>query len=249
MANIFLAQPDAMTVATQVERVRLLEDGRPALVLAENAMRPAGGGQPADRGLIVTATGPVPVSEVVKSEGATWVVASGGEFEVGQDVRIEVDEARRRLLSQGHSLTHLMMAAVREVAEGYESKGADISDCGRHIELRFRSSAPVGEGQLRELDRRTRSRIARGLPITITRVRSMEDAARTLEHWRVDPDLNLGGKIRVVTIEGVDANPCSGSHVSSTAEIGPYAVVGHDARPNGLNFLMVEKLAAWTYWF
>lgn len=249
MANIFLARPEALQIETRIEQIRLLDDGRPALILAENPFRPAGGGQPADHGHLVSGSRTYLVSEVHKADGATWVVASNGTFEPGQPVEVFVDAERRKLLSQGHTLTHLMMATIRETVPGYESKGADIADAGRAIELRFRSEAIVTENMIREIDRATRSRITRAIPVSVTRARSMDEAARSFEHWRVDPDLALGGKVRVVVIEGIDANPCSGSHVGSTAEIGPYAVTGHEARRLGLNLLRLEKLPAWTYWY
>ena len=141
------------------------------------------------------------------------------------------------------------MATAREVVPGYQSKGADIADNGAEIELRFLSSAPVTQEMIREIDRRTRSRIAKAIPIAIERARSMADAEASYTNWRVDPDLNLGGRIRVVVIDGVDANPCSGSHVASTDEIGPYAMRGHITKMSVVNMVRMEKLKSWIYWF
>jgi alanyl-tRNA synthetase len=248
MANIFLSRPQDLQVQTRIERVQRLEDGSAALALAENPLRPAGGGQPADHGSILSAAEAVAIKGVRKANGETWVVAEGA-FEPGQLIEARVDVDRRRLLSQGHTLTHTMMAGIRDVVAGYESKGADIAEDGRSIELRFRAPAPVTRELIWEIDRRTRSRVLQAIPVTIERARSMDAAAQTYERWRVDPDLHLGGKIRVVVIEGVDANPCSGSHVASTADIGPYAVHGHEARPLGLNLLRIELVPVWTYWF
>jgi Ser-tRNA(Ala) deacylase AlaX len=249
VSNIFLSQPDTLSIETRVAKHRILEDGRPAIVAAENPLRPAGGGQPADYGLVVSDRGDISVNEVLKADGETWLALSHGAFDVGDRIQVSVNPRRRRLLSQCHTLTHLAMAVARELVPGYESKGADISEDGTDIELRFLSEQPLTDELVEAIDRRTRSGIAQALPITIERARSIANAAGSYPKWRIDPGLNLSGRIRIIVIEGMDANPCSGSHVGSTAEIGPYAMLGHSADKSGRNILRLKKLECWTYWY
>lgn len=249
MTNIYLSQPNRLSVDTRVEKIRSLGDGGTAIVAVENPVRAAGGGQPADDGTVIAAEGEFPILKVAKSEGDTWLMLPFCPLEVGDHIRVIVDAERRQRLSQGHTLTHLAMAAAREIAPGYESKGADIDEDGVGIELRFMSHQPISSQMAEDIDRRTRSNIARAVPVTIERARSMADAEAAYPMWRVDPDLQLSGRIRVIVIEGIDANPCSGSHVSSTADIGPYALAGHTVHAKGFNILRLEKLEAWTYWY
>lgn len=245
MANIYLSHPDILEVDTVVVRYRVMDDGSPAIVVAANPVRPAGGGQPADRGVAHTDQGSIPITAVIKHDGETWLVMPCGAYSEGDPIGISVDPARRRLLSQAHTFTHLMMAGAREVVPGYTSKGADIDDDGVSIELRFLSSVPVTPDMVREIDRRTRSRILNPLPVLVERARSVEEAAAHYPNWRVDPDLNLSGKVRVIVIAGIDANPCSGSHVSTTGDIGPYTVKDHTTSYSNLNKLHINKVNYW----
>ncbi len=246
MPNIYLARPDALDLETCVTKTRPLAEGLTGVVLAENPFRSAGGGQPADRGTLALDRRVIRVVDVRKDDGETWILLPG-PVDPGAKVRAMVDARRRHLLSQAHSLTHLLMAGFKESVPGYESKGADISEAGL-LELRFLSVLPLTEETMRQVDRRTRSRIAVSLPIRAERARSIEKAAETYPTWRVDPGLGLSGKIRVIVIEGLDANPCSGSHVSSTAEIGPYEMLGVERRGE-LNVVSARKLAAWSCWY
>jgi alanyl-tRNA synthetase len=249
MANIFMAQPDNLSINTIIARWRDLPNGSHAVVLDENPFRPAGGGQPRDYGVILREGRVCPVEDVFKEAGETWIALPNGDMAVGDTVTAKVDAARRLRLSQGHTLTHLAMASIRQHVPGYESKGADIDENGVGMELRFLSQEPVPRETIQAIDRHVRRLIAQSIPVRIERARSVAQAEATYPDWRIDPDLNLSGKIRVVVIEGVDANPCSGSHVASSAQIGPYELVDHSANDGNFNRIRINKSDVWTYWF
>jgi Ser-tRNA(Ala) deacylase AlaX len=249
VANIYLSRPDEMRVATRVESCALGADGRAEIVLAENPFRPAGGGQPADHGWVEASGRVLAVESLRKSGGEVRITLAAGPIAAGEEVQAQVDAVRRRRLSQCHSLTHLLMAGLKEVVPGFESKGAEIDDEGCGIELLFKGGSPVSPDLLANVDRIARGRIAQAVPIRVERVKSPEAAAATYPEWRVDPGLGLSGKIRVIVIEGIDANPCSGTHVRSTSEIGPFAILGFEPRGSDAYSLHAEKRDDWSYWF
>ena len=249
--NIFLANPDLLTLETTVSDVRSMPGEKTAFATAENIVRPAGGGQPADTATVATAAGSYTVGTVSKADGKTWLLVNGpvdSDLLVGARVMLNVDSMRRERLSRCHSLTHLAMAAVKEHIPGYESKGADIADDATAIELRFLASAPLTQNLINSIDRRTRSLIAQAIPISVERAKSMLDAEALYDKWRVDPDLTLSGKIRVINIAGIDVNPCSGSHVGSTDAIGPYGIVGHATDHADINRIFLKRYDCWMYW-
>ena len=249
--NIYLSS-DELDVQTRIELVRTLEDGRVAIAVAANNVRPAGGGQPADWATLFAATGEASIGHVFKQAGETWLVVDGPcalGLAAGQPIRLAVDPVRRHNLSRAHSLTHLAMAAIRRNVEGYESKGADIGEDTTSLELRFRADTLLDPKRVEAIDREIRSLIARAIPISVERVKSMARAEALFPAWRVDPGLGLTGKIRVIHIEGVDANPCSGSHVRSTAEIGPFAMFDHRLDPDGIYHLNLRRQDTWSYWY
>ena len=251
MTNIFLAQPGLLEHATAIKQVRPHEGGGFALAVHENIARPAGGGQPADRGALTLEGHTLPLEAVLKRDGETWLVVYGlvGPPTPGTPVALSVDAPRRQLLSRGHSLTHLLMAAIRQRMPGYESKGADLSEDGGAIQLRFRCDAKPTAADLTAIDRQTRSWIARDLPVEVAKARGVEEARALFPEWRVDPDLGLSGRIRVIRIRDVDANPCSGSHVVSTGAAGPYDLGDPRQRPDGVVVLNAKVLNAWAGWY
>ncbi|WP_341487858.1 hypothetical protein [Pararhizobium sp. A13] len=99
------------------------------------------------------------------------------------------------------------------------------------------------------MDAVVRHLIAKDAPVTFATVKSLEDGASRYSRWRVDSSLGLTGKIRVVDIAGIDANPCSGSHVKSTGEVGPYIFSQEETREGDLHHFHAERTATWMYWF
>ena len=67
-----------LALDTQVAKYRIVESGNPAITLVENPIRPAGGGQPADHGTIVTGEGQIHIEQVIKSDGETWLYLPTG---------------------------------------------------------------------------------------------------------------------------------------------------------------------------
>lgn len=251
MANIFTTQPDLMIHETQVTRVQETPEGRWAITVAENIVRPSGGGQPQDHATLQTTDGYAPVGLVIKRDGETWIEVDGvlgTPPRPGDRVVLRLDEARRFNLSRCHSLTHLGMAAVRQHVSGYESKGADIAENASDLTLCFRADGPLDGADLRQIDKLLRNFIHRAIPIRAERMRSMEAAALAYPSWRVDPDNTLSGRVRVIHIEGVDANPCSGSHVTNTAQIGPFEIRGCRVDGRGVTNLDLRRVETWMSW-
>lgn len=251
MANVFNARPDLMVHQTRVTGVRDTPDGTLAVALAENIVRPAGGGQPQDRARLRTRFGDAPAGRVFKADGETWIEVDGvieGRLEPGDPIGVRVDEARRQNLSRCHTLTHLGMAAVRRDVTGYESKGADIADNATDVVLRFRCAEAPGAIELRRIEKRMRSMIHRAIPVRIGKSRSLEAAAATYPEWRVDPDSALSGRVRIVHIEGVDANPCSGSHVADTSQVGPFELLDCRMDGRGTVNLALRRTECWMTW-
>ncbi|MGR9154632.1 hypothetical protein ACU8L5_36055 (plasmid) [Rhizobium leguminosarum] len=251
MTNIFLREPKLYTNLTAVRRVSVVGTDA-AVVLDQNIVRPEGGGQPRDHGSVTVGDQVFPIGQVVKSEGETWLRLSGAGSappEEGELVSVSVDRERRATLSKSHSLTHLMMAAGKKCLEDFDSKGAAIDEAGQIVTISFRTSSVVDDIAINMIDAVVRHLVAKDAPVTFTTVKSLEEGAKRFPRWRVDSTLGLSGKIRVVDIAGIDANPCSGSHVETTGDVGPYRMF-HDLVLDGdIYRFSAERTRTWMYWF
>jgi alanyl-tRNA synthetase len=187
--------------------------------LAESYFYPAGGGQPADRGRIDG----IPVVDVIAEDGAiVHELAEVPPFAVDDVVAGEVDPDFRRFTARAHTASHVVYGAARRQCEELGYAGFDISD--ERVRIDLETSTPL------DTDRLTAIASACNTVVWEDRAVSWEqlEAARAREDDEVafnvkteEGVFDAGGPVRVVRIADWDAAACGGTHVRSTAAIGP----------------------------
>jgi misacylated tRNA(Ala) deacylase len=189
------------------------------IVLDRTIFYPAGGGQPGDTGTLVRADGTrVALADTRKGEtGILHVPAEGQALpEAGETVTLEIDWARRHRHMRMHTALHLLCAVVPAGVTGGQI-GAERSrldfDPG---EVVFDKAAI--EAGLNRL-------IAQDAPVVPRWVEESELDARPelVRTMSVQPPRGAG-RIRLLDIAGVDLQPCGGTHVARTGEIGAVVV-------------------------
>jgi misacylated tRNA(Ala) deacylase len=178
-----------------------------------------GGGQPGDRGRLAVAGGPaLEVVDTIRAEGRiAHRLADGSETPAaGASLVAEIDWQRRHRLMRMHSAMHLLCAAVACPVTGGQV-GADRSRLDFDLQ-----GAAVDKDEVAE---RVARWIAEDRPIRFMWIDADEldtrpELVRTMS---VRPP-RIGGRIRLVEVEGVDLQACGGTHVRSTGEIGALTV-------------------------
>jgi len=213
---VFRADPYARSCAATVVAV----DER-GVVLDRTVFYPMGGGQPGDIGVLSLADGQVlSVVDTVKGDAAgtvCHVLAPGaGAPAVGTAVIAEIDWPRRYRLMRVHTCMHLLSAVLR-----YPVTGGQVGD-GRG-RLDFDIPAPTLDKAAITL--RLNELIRDGHPVRAEAIEDGELAARPelVKTMAVKPPTGQG-KVRLVRIEALDLQPCGGTHVASTGEIGAVTV-------------------------
>ena len=182
---------------------------------------PTGGGQPGDTGLLRLPSGQaIAIVDTVKGDALDEVihVADPGAAlpEPGSEVVAEIDWQRRHRLMRMHTCLHLLCSVVPgavtggQVADGRGRLDFDIPGSGL-------DKAAIAA--------RLNALIAAAHPVT-PRWIGDEDLAAQPELVRtmsVKPPTGTG-RVRLMEVAGVDLQPCGGTHVRNTAEIGPVAV-------------------------
>jgi misacylated tRNA(Ala) deacylase len=220
MSKLGYAHPQVLEVTTCVAEVVAMPSSGSRIRINDDLFRFAAGGQPADKGWLAWNGGQVRVEDVARRDGQTWLFSGTCPMELeGQAVVASIDAKRRRQLSRCHSLTHILMGCLRRHVPGFECRGAEISEDGDRAMILF--SACTVSAEMIDLGvADARAAIALGADVAIVKFKSISAAKARFPHLRIDPDLQLNGRVRVVDIVGVDTNPCSGSHVLDIAEIG-----------------------------
>lgn len=213
--QIYLSDPYRKSIAATV--IGLTEEG--GIVLDRTIFYPRGGGQPGDSGVLDWEGGRIPIATAVKGEGAAIVLIPAEPCKmpaVGADVGQSLDWDRRHGHMRIHTALHLLSVVLAFPVTG----GAIGADKGR---LDFDmpdmpEDKAVIEGRLNAL-------VTRDLPVTEDWITEAELDANPglVKTMSVQPPRGAG-RIRLIRIgEGsgqVDLQPCGGTHVRRTGEIG-----------------------------
>lgn len=181
-----------------------------------------GGGQPGDTGVLRWADGEMAVANTVKGEGEAimHLPAEGAALPpVGTRVSAVLDWARRHRHMRMHSSMHLLCSLI-------PGAGVTGGQCGAE---RSRLDFDLAEPPTREfLTEKLNELIAADHPISTSWITDDElDANPGLVRTMSVAPPRMGGKIRLVRIGAeppVDLQPCGGTHVARTGEIGRVVV-------------------------
>ena len=201
--------------------------------LAESPFYAAGGGQIADVGTIECADGDcrARVEDVFRlgDDQVLAVVLERGELKSDERVLARVDRVARHATEANHTATHLLQAALRERLGGH------VRQAGSYVgpdKLRFDFSHGQGltEAELRDVEDQVNAWIARNDPVRP--ITTTLDEAKRLGAMALFGE-KYGEVVRMVEVGeggGGGENPysrelCGGTHVRSTAEIGPFRVL------------------------
>jgi alanyl-tRNA synthetase len=198
---------DAYRTTFSAEIVDRSEDGL-RIYLSSTAFYPTSGGQLHDLGTL----GDVDVVDVVDEDDRIAHVMASPLRATGV-VGGEIDWTRRLDHMQQHTGQHLL-SAVFEDLFGYKTVSVHFGPDYSTLDLDAES---VTHKQLLAAEARANAVVGEGRRVLVT----FEDAA-TASGLRKASDRQ--GTLRVVSIDSVDRSACGGTHVRSTAEIGPVLV-------------------------
>jgi misacylated tRNA(Ala) deacylase len=186
---------------------------------------PGGGGQPADEG----------VARLESGETLEITSVHAGSDEIiwhtsqtppplnlpGRPVRLILDKNRRVVLMRYHTILHVLNTIALRDYQGWIT-GVQIGVEYSRIDFKLENfSAAV----CAELEQKVNAVLAedhmlKAYTLSEEEFRQRADLLRTLE---VKPPVSHG-QVRVVEIEGFDAQACGGTHVHSTAEVGRFSI-------------------------
>uniref|UniRef100_A0A671U1Q3 Alanyl-tRNA synthetase domain containing 1 n=1 Tax=Sparus aurata TaxID=8175 RepID=A0A671U1Q3_SPAAU len=197
--------------------------------LQDTILFPEGGGQPDDHGLI----GDVSVVRVTR-QGPEAVHFVSSALEEGQQVQVKLDWERRFDHMQQHSGQHLI-TALADALFGYKTTSWDLGRQRSTIEL---DTPSVKAAQLQTLEEAVNEKIRAHVPVNV-QLLSIDDPAVEKVRSRGLPD-DHAGPIRIVDIEGVDANMCCGTHVSNLSHLQVIKLLGTEkGKKNKTNLIFL----------
>ncbi|MBX6320325.1 MAG: alanyl-tRNA editing protein [Rhodospirillaceae bacterium] len=189
------------------------------IVLDRTVFYPTGGGQPGDSGILRRADGSILRIADTRKEprGILHIPAPGEPLPAsGEPVTAEIDWDRRHRFMRMHTCLHLLCAVVPAGVTGGQV-GPD----------RSRLDFDTGDMRLEKDDitARLNALVAADAPVRPRWISDEELAAQPelVRTMSVKPPVGAG-RVRLLEIVGIDLQPCGGTHVRRTGEIGPVVV-------------------------
>ncbi len=218
-------------VLTAIVAFNDLGDGQFEAKLERSPFYPAGGGQISDTGWIeqLETGAKAELREAIRVGDDQVLVFAGEGFANGDRVKAVVPWAVRFPTMANHTATHLLHESLRRVlGEHVQQAGSAV----RPDKLRFdftheRALSDEERAQVEEL---VNEQIFVNQPVRI--FETPIDEARNLGAQMLFGE-KYGDIVRVVEIAGFSRELCGGTHVRSTAEIGPFVILSEGSVGSG----------------
>ena len=214
MANIFEENPYTKEIET---RIKGIDTENKTVELENTIFYGKSGGQPGDIGKIIVGDQEIEVSDTIKADGSIKnILENLNGLSKNQNIIARINWDKRYKYMRMHSALHLMCASIPLGVTGgqigYDKSRLDFND-------------PDKEIKKEELQEKINTLTKEDHEITYEYIdsqilKSQPELVRTMS---VKPP-NIEGKLRFVKIGNVDFQPCGGTHVRSTKEVGKITI-------------------------
>jgi len=215
-----LFREDATLLACEAQVLSVSIEG---IVLDRTVFYPLGGGQAGDAGELELRDGRrISIIDTRKHKDVPGAIvhvpaqqSDAAALQPGTPLTARIDAARRMAHRRFHTATHLLCALVPHPVDG-------CSITAGYARLDFHMNEPLDKDALTAGIARL---VAEAHPVRHRWISEAELDAnpQLVRSMSVQPPRGLG-RVRVLEIDGVDLQPCGGTHVSNTAEVGAVVV-------------------------
>lgn len=220
MATDCLFREDSYLKDCDATVVAIAPDG--GIVLDRTMFYAASGGQPADRGTLTTGSGAsIPIANVVFTDPGKTMIAhvpapGSPAVSVGDKVKASIDWPVRHARMRMHTALHLLSAVLP-----YPVTGGSVGEA----ESRLDFDIPEAGLDKDAITAKLAEMIALDAPVSSRWISDAELEANPglVKTMSVKPPMGTG-QVRLIEIKNLDLQPCGGTHVRSTAEIGAVRV-------------------------
>lgn len=213
--TILLFRDDAYLAEAEAEIVAINERG--GIVLDRTVFYATGGGQPGDSGALLRSnSAPITIATAVYDADKTTIVHVPAEGQepplLGEKIRAAIDWPLRHARMRVHTALHLLSVALP-----FPVTGGSIGDGEGRLDF----DIPEAGLDRAEITERVNAMIAANAEVSQRWITDEELDANPglVKTMSVQPPRG-SGKVRLVEIVGLDLQPCGGTHVRRTSEIG-----------------------------
>jgi alanyl-tRNA synthetase len=204
------------------------------VVLDKTAFYPEGGGQPADKGVLIIEGRPVQVLHVEKAANAIIHVLESSA-DVGTAIHGKLDWDHRYTLMKHHTGTHVVNGALRKLfGEHIWQAGSQLGITEARFD--FAHYKPIAEEEIQKIEHIANEFVQQAVPVE-KKVMPRNDAEREHGFRLYQGGVPPGNLIRVLNIPGIDVEACGGTHLNNIKEIEKIRILKTERIADGVNRL------------
>jgi misacylated tRNA(Ala) deacylase len=217
-ATAFLFRDDAYLREADAKVLAVTD--RRGIILDRTVFYATSGGQPGDTGNLRRAGGSIAIAATVHGDAKSEIIHVPGDGEAlpepGETVTAAIDWQRRYRHMRIHTGLHLLSVVLPFPVTG----GSIGADEGR-LDFDIDGDVPAKEA----IEEQLNALVAAGHRVSDEWITDEELLANPglVKTMKVKPPMGMG-RVRLVRIGDIDLQPCGGTHVRSTAEIGRLAI-------------------------
>lgn len=202
-----------------------LSDGEAQLIFDQTPFYAEMGGQVADQGWIIDASGETVanVADVRKAPNGQFLhkVEVLSEIKEGNTYHLLIDEPRRNRIIKNHTATHLLHKALKEVLGDHANQAGSLVAPG-HLRFDFTHFGQITSEELAKMEQIVNEKIWEAIPVET--IETDIDTAKNMGAMALFGE-KYGNEVRVVNIGGWSIELCGGTHVGNTENIGIFKIV------------------------
>lgn len=194
------------------------------------------GGQLHDVGTITAGDIVLSVEDVVKENGIFLHIISHEDsdkamaLEATTEVSMAINGVMRHKTSRGHSATHLLQQALRDVLGSHvQQAGSYVDD--NYLRFDFSHFQPMTQEEIRRVEDIVNEKIDEFLTIKMEEM-PIEDAKK-LGAMAIFGE-KYGSIVRVVSMGDYSVEFCGGTHLDNTGKIGAFKITGESGVASGV---------------
>ena len=218
-------QGEILFLAKDDEFVLNLDKGSKGVIVTDNTTFYAEmGGQVGDTGEIIGDNFKAIVTNTQKNISGKvvhFVEVLEGSISVGDQVKLIVDELRRKNICKNHTATHMLQEALREVLGDHIHQAGSFVD-EQKLRFDFNHFAALTEDELKKVEVMVNEKIM-DVDIVNTDIMSIEEAKQSGAMALFNE--KYSDFVRVVKVGDFSKELCGGTHVKNSGEIGLLKVI------------------------
>jgi len=202
------------------------------VILDKTAFYPEGGGQPADKGVLIVHGKPLQVVHVEKAADSIIHVLEH-HVNVGETVHGKLDWDHRYTLMKHHTGTHVVNGALRRLfGEHIWQAGSQLGVTEARFD--FAHYKPITDNEIKKIESIANEFVRQAVPIE-KKVMERNDAEREHGFRLYQGGVPPGNLIRVLNLPGIDVEACGGTHLNNTKEIEKIRILKTERIQDGVN--------------